>query len=55
VTSISGIAASRPLRLIAFVVLVLGLFWRTLGILSNPERPLQTCDGRAYHALAVAL
>lgn len=48
-------ALTRNLRLIALGALVGGLLLRTLPLLRFPTMPMQTCDGRAYHALGMAL
>ena len=50
-----GIALARPLQLVAFGALAGGLLLRTLPLLRFPTMPLQTCDGRAYHALGLSL
>ena len=46
---------TRPLRLIASAAVVAGLLLRTLPLIRFPTMPLQTCDGRAYYALANSL
>jgi 4-amino-4-deoxy-L-arabinose transferase-like glycosyltransferase len=46
---------TKRLKLVAFAALVAGLVFRTVPLLISPDRPLATCDGRAYYDMAVAL
>jgi len=50
-----GIVAGRWLRVLAMLALTGGLLLRTIPLLVWPELPLLTCDGLAYHSLAVSL
>jgi 4-amino-4-deoxy-L-arabinose transferase-like glycosyltransferase len=46
---------TRALRWIAISALAIGLVVRTVPLVLNPAAPLTTCDGRAYHTLALNL
>jgi 4-amino-4-deoxy-L-arabinose transferase-like glycosyltransferase len=46
---------TRALRWIAIAAIVLGLVARTVPLVLKPSAPLTTCDGRAYHTLALNL
>jgi 4-amino-4-deoxy-L-arabinose transferase-like glycosyltransferase len=45
----------KRLRLIAFSALVAGIVFRTVPLALNADIPYTTCDGRAYHNIAVSL
>ena len=46
---------SKALRLVAIGAIAVGLIIRSVPLLSKPEAPLNTCDGRAYYEMAVSL
>ncbi|MEP7378443.1 MAG: glycosyltransferase family 39 protein [Chloroflexota bacterium] len=46
---------TRGLRWIAITAFALGLAVRTVPLVLKPDAPLTTCDGRAYHTLALNL
>lgn len=54
-TAAQGERSHKRLRLVAFAAIVVGLIIRTTPLLTNPSQPLSTCDGRAYHSIAVSL
>jgi 4-amino-4-deoxy-L-arabinose transferase-like glycosyltransferase len=46
---------SKSLRLLAVSAIAIGLIIRSVPLLSKPEAPLNTCDGRAYYEMALSL
>jgi hypothetical protein len=46
---------SKALRLVSTGAIAVGLIIRSVPLLWRPTAPLSTCDGRAYHELAVSL